>query len=616
MISKTKTNTEKTVAYIRASSDQQMAASPARQKADCRAIVKRFDLPPIEDDGFYAESKARSGLKINNRAALAQMLVDAENGVFDVVVFTEFSRLSRGEMADQVILWKRIQDAGVRIFTDIGEVRLDDLGSWIQASVQAHQSREESKRLSKRSSSGKRAKLGLNGDRKPEYLFKVLPGFKKEFYMDGRLIGVIRYTDPPGIFEKPNGAKCVVKVTDDQNELDAIRAVFQSLAEGNNSRVAADVFNSYGVKTWKGNKWTGIAIRSLCRLPQFIGQCKVGKNPTGEFSNVTDSETIIDGICPAIIDRRTWDDAQRTLDTLGRHSGRRRRETGYLLSGLMFSPTGRKFYGREVAPGKLAYTTAGNEVPKGEIYSIRCHMIDNVVLSMLESFISDPATIKRVGELLEDELRTVEAVADPTAAELQSVRESIEKAAKRIVSVDDDGAVAIINQEIRRLRQRETELKERQDRARERGQRTAAVHEALAVLPDLLKTRSHELESVLPGFIERIVVGHKTRGVWWARVEFIEGDPITLTDRHFNGHMIAHRVADYVEENGPVSTHQIAEAVGVLRQNVYQAVKSAKMRGRAIEQNTKGEWVCLGEGDRGSITRTKKLSSANSHAIG
>lgn len=584
----------RTAAYIRASSDQQMDASPARQKADCRAIAKRFDLPPIEEGGFYAEPQARSGLRMDNREALARLIVDAEKGLFDVVIIAEASRLSREEFLEQAALWKRIRDAGVRLYTDKGEMRFDDLASILQMAIDAHQANTESKNLAFRTTSGKRAKLALEDDnREAEYLNALIPGFKKEFHLGGKIVHVSRFRDPPRSYIKPKGAVCRIVPTDDPNELEAVKAMFQALADGKNSREAADAFNAYGIPTPAGNPWIPSLIRQLARKREYIGECLVGqchdkKKP--RFARVAQEPTIIENICPPIIDRETWDEAQRTLSVLRGNPGRQSRDPKYLLSGLVYSEAGLPMYGRKCT-GDRSYIEWKNPRVKladgHQMLSIRCRYLDNAVLGLLKGMLSDPEAMRDVEESILEELRSVEAVADPTAAELQSVRETIERAAKRIVMVEDDGAVVAINAELRRLRAREKELRLSQDRTKERGQRTASVRNALAQLPALLESPAPELGNVLAAIIDRIVVSRTGAG-WKAEIQLSEGETLPLEDRDICGEMICHKVADFIEERGQVTTEEITEAFGIRSRSVSGVIKRAISRGRAISKPGKG----------------------------
>lgn len=590
---------ERTVAYIRASSDQQMAASPSRQKADCRAIAKRFELPPIEDDAFYAEDKGRSGLKRENRTALAQMILDAEDGKFNAVIIAETSRLSREEFLDQADLWKRIRDTGVRLYTSFGEVDFTDTGAVLQMVIHAQQAHQEAKTLAFRTTSGKRAKLALeDASREPEYLNGLVPGYMKQFHIGGKLVHVARYSDPARSYIKPKGAICRIVPTDNVKELKAVKAMFQALADGQNSREAADVFNSFGMRTPDGNPWIPTLVRKLARKREYIGECLVGQyygKKKGQFASITPEPTIIENICPAIIDRATWDEAQRTLDILKGNPGRQSREPKYLLSGLVYSEAGLPMYGR-VCAGDVSYIEWKNPKLKPtlakdhKMLSIRCKYLDGAVLNLLKGILSDPEAMREVEESILEELRSVEAVADPTAAELQSVRETIERATKRIVLVEDDGAITAINAEIRRLRAREKELRQSHDRTKERGQRTLSVRNALAQLPALLDSPAPELGNVLSAIIDRIVVSRAGAG-WSAEIQLMEGEILPLEDRDICGEMVCHKVADFIEERGQVTTEEITEAFGIRSRSVSGVIKRAISRGRAIEKVGKGVYT-------------------------
>lgn len=605
MISKA-TNIEKTVGYIRASSDQQMAASPARQKADCREIAKRFQLLPIEDGGWYEEAKGRSGLRRDNRDALGRLLVDAQDGKFSHLVVSESSRLGREKLSHQMALYEQILDTGVRLFAGSREIELDNLASWILESVAAHEQRKESQTIAERSTSGKRSKLALQDEnRKPEYIGPVLPGLMKVYLFQGEVLHIARYSDPPKKYTKSKGAVCELRPTDDLNEIDGIRAMFDAMADGKNSREAADVLNSYGIRTRKtkkfpdGNLWAPPEARNLARLRQYIGDYVVGEHRRGQFHKVTDGSEIIHGVCEPIIDRAVWEAAQGTLDALRRNPGRRSRDPQYLLSGLIFSPNGHPLYGSKAGSGKRTYTEY-----TGRIYeigqrrlSILCELIDNAVLSELRGFLSDPAIIADMEAKLVEDLRTVEAVADPTAAELKSVRDKIERAMGKLFEVDNPRIAEYVEKEVAKLEKRERELKERQDRTRERGQRTAEVKKILGFLPTLLESPDPELGTALAACIDRVVLRRVGNG-WEAVIEFPDGGgSIVLDDRKINGHLVCHQVADWIDERGETCNAEVSEMFGIKPSSVWHVINRANGRGRNIQRIRPGVYVSSGNNE-------------------
>lgn len=594
MISKaTKKNAEKTAAYIRASSDKQMAASPTRQRGDCTEIAKRFDLPSPSD--WYVESAGRSGLKRKGRAALAQLLVDAQDGKFDYLVISEASRMSREKLKHQFELFQRITETGVRIFSDAGEIDLDDFASWMQYSFEGYKAREEAGRLGKRVVSGIRTKLGLTQEeRDPEYLLRAYPGFVKRYYRDGKLIHTTRYSDPPKSFIKPPGAVCKLEITDDLEELEAVREVFDILASGQNSQVACEAFNNRGMKTKNGNPWTPQEIRRLVRRRQFVGQMVYGQRTTAEFNKVTDGPTVFDDICPRLIDQRIYDEAIATLDALKTNMGRKSRFPKYMLSGLLVTPTGRKMFGRVVS-GKPTYSDSGTDerfprdADEGYL-QIRCELIDNAVLAALRSHLLNPQNLEVIQKELIKEARLTDAVSDPTIAELNAVTEKLNQVAENAMYATHAKLLERMQEEMQKLEQRQEELQQHIERKEERKKRSAEVADLLAKLPRALGEPNPELSEIFAGLIRQLEISHDGLG-WIARIDFAEGGSIHLDDRDINGHMECHKTADVLMEKGEATTRELAEAVGIGVSAVNIRLKRAIQRGRPIVKKAKGVWV-------------------------
>lgn len=316
---------ERTAGYIRASSAKQMDNSPTRQRGDCKEIAKRFELPAPSH--WYEESTGRSGLKRKGRVALAQLLVDAQDGKFEYLVISEASRMSREKLRHQFELFQRITETGVRVFSSAGEIDLDDFASWMQYSFEGYKSREEAGRLGERVVSGIRTKLGLKegDDREAEYLLRAYPGFVKRYYRNGEVIHTTRYGDPAKSYIKPPGAVCKLEITDNLEELEAVQEMFAILASGQNSQVAAKAFNQRGMRTKHGTEWVPQEIRRLARRRQYVGQMLYGVRSNAEFNRVVDGPTIFDEVCPALIDQATYDEAMATLDALKTNMGRKSR---------------------------------------------------------------------------------------------------------------------------------------------------------------------------------------------------------------------------------------------------------------------------------------------------
>ncbi len=112
--------------------------------------------------------------------------------------------------------------------------------------------------------------------------------------------------------------------------------------EGLGGRAIAQRLNQTGVPTQTGRgTWATPEILRLIRRPANVGDLRHGELEfTTERTGVThkrhrDDPLIVRDAHPAIVDRNTWDAAQRLLNERGQRSGRQG-DSPYLLSGLVY----------------------------------------------------------------------------------------------------------------------------------------------------------------------------------------------------------------------------------------------------------------------------------------
>src|SRR5262245_53917091 len=143
-------HTSRVGVYYRRSDDDQ-EHSIDRQRSLVRPYCGKKSYAVVReylDDGIPGERLDRPGFR--------RLLADAAAGLFSVVVVDEASRLARLDPLDfMAAVAKPLRDAGVLLDTvNRGEVRWDDIGDFIRASVDAEKSADEVKKLSRRVLSG------------------------------------------------------------------------------------------------------------------------------------------------------------------------------------------------------------------------------------------------------------------------------------------------------------------------------------------------------------------------------------------------------------------------------------------------------------------------------
>lgn len=136
--------------YYRYSDDDQKN-SIDRQRSQVRPYCQRKGYVIVReyiDEGIPGDRLDRPDFR--------RILGDAAAGLFSGVVVDEASRLARLDVVDYTAeVAKPLRDAGVFLDTvNRGEVRWDDIGSFIVASIEAEKSSDEVKKLSRRVLSG------------------------------------------------------------------------------------------------------------------------------------------------------------------------------------------------------------------------------------------------------------------------------------------------------------------------------------------------------------------------------------------------------------------------------------------------------------------------------
>src|SRR6185369_6459261 len=89
-----------------------------------------------------------SGWKSKQRHSFLQLIADATNGEFKVVLCWDQSRFSRFKPMEANFYWHQLSEAGVTIETiKEGKLDFDSLGGWLSVSVHQHAKAEYSKSL-------------------------------------------------------------------------------------------------------------------------------------------------------------------------------------------------------------------------------------------------------------------------------------------------------------------------------------------------------------------------------------------------------------------------------------------------------------------------------------
>ena len=272
------------VAYARYSSAGQRDVSIEQQLADIRNFAKREGYTLVHE---YADH-ARSGFKNTSaRTAFQSMMAAAETGAFDTVLAWKVDRFGRNR-EDSAIYKGKLRRFGVRVLYAMEPIPEGSAGVLLEGMLEAT-AEWYSRQLSENVTRG------------------MTDNAHRCLYNGTRILGYKR---------GPDGRYAM-----DPDEAGVIRHIFDLYSSGYSASRICKILNDQGVTTSRGKQFQ---IESLMRIIK-------NERYTGVY--IWGDIRVPDGM-PAIIDKTTFEEAQRMIRKSFRHI-----EQGvgdYLLTGKAF----------------------------------------------------------------------------------------------------------------------------------------------------------------------------------------------------------------------------------------------------------------------------------------
>ena len=312
----------KAVIYSRYSSDNQREASIEDQTEICRRLIEREGWNLVEQ----YDDKAISGAS-RFRAGYQQMLIDAENGKFDVVVVEALDRLGR-KLADIADLYDQLSFLDIRVYAvatgEVTALHIGMLGTMAQLTL------DDLREKTKRGQLGRVLSGKIPGGK--AYGYEVLPANEKGERGDRRII---------------------------KSEAMVVRRIFEDYAHGKSPRAIAKSLNAESVPGPEGREWRDTTIRGqvdrgtgILNNAIYVGRlewnrCSYVKNPrTGKRVariNPREDWEIFDVPELRIVDNELWQCVKQRQQALRFETGKnengnplnRAHRRRYLFSGLL-----------------------------------------------------------------------------------------------------------------------------------------------------------------------------------------------------------------------------------------------------------------------------------------
>ena len=382
------------VAYARYSSAGQRDVSIEQQLSEIHAFAKREGYTIVHD---YADH-ARSGYKNTSaRAAFQAMMSAAEKGGFDTVISWKVDRFGRNR--EESALYKgRLRRFGVRVLYAMEPIPEGSAGVLLEGMLEAT-AEWYSRQLSENVSRG------------------MLDNAHRCLYNGTRVLGYVRGADGRYAIQPEEAA--------------LVRSIFALYCTGLSAASVCRRLAAQGVTTSRGKPFAPEAILRIISNPRYTGLYIWG------------SVEIPDGM-PAIIDKETFEEAQRMKKKTARHI--EQGAVDYLLTGKAFcgdcraamigdsgtSKNGTRFYYYTCQAHKARKGCTKKSIGKDRLEAAVVDFVLDVVLSddQIEK------TADAVMALQAEELKT-----SPLAAMEAELRET----QKKIDNINDAIAAGIWN---------------------------------------------------------------------------------------------------------------------------------------------------------------------------
>ena len=272
------------VAYARYSSAGQRDVSIEQQLADIRAFASREGYTIVHE---YADH-ARSGFKdVSARTAFQSMISAAETGSYDTIIAWKVDRFGRNR-EDSAIYKGKLRRFGVRVLYAMEPIPDGSAGVLLEGMLEAT-AEWYSRQLSENVTRGM-----------TDNAYKCL-------YNGTRILGYTRGSDGRYALQPDEAA--------------VVRQIFDLYRSGWSAARICRELNARGLRTSRGKKFA----------PEGLMRIITNERYTGVY--IWGSIRVPDGM-PAIIERSTWEEAQRMKGKTARHV--EQGAVDYLLTGRAF----------------------------------------------------------------------------------------------------------------------------------------------------------------------------------------------------------------------------------------------------------------------------------------
>jgi len=257
-----------------------------RQQKDGYSAAEELGYSNIE---VYVDRKTGTTV---SRKGYQQMLDKMEADLVSVVIVKDLDRLNRNTL-DWYLFLKVAQEHGVKIYFYLPR-KFYEVTDKIIIGVKALLAEEYSRNLSEKSNDAHRKRQSEGGS---AIFTNNVWGYKTVYYKDG-----------------------TKKLVVDEKEAEMIRLIFQYVIEGKGVHCISKILYDMGYRNHNGRQLGNGVILAIIRNPKVIGDIIVNKThfdfeTKKTIKNPKEQWIYLENVVPGILDRNTFEEANRILDS-------------------------------------------------------------------------------------------------------------------------------------------------------------------------------------------------------------------------------------------------------------------------------------------------------------
>ena len=405
---------QRAVIYARFSSDMQREESIDAQIRACKEHCKRNGYVVTN---IYVD-EAKSGRSTLKREAYNQMMVDAMDNKFDIVVFHKIDRNARNEF-NYYTFANNLEKLGIGYEYAVQPIDDSPEGKMMESmlvGMAAYYSRNLSKETKK----------GLN-----ENAYKAL--FNGGVPPFGYRIENQRYVINP-------------------HEADGVRLIYSLYLAGHGYGSICETLNQHGYKTREGKNFGKNSLYDILHNEKYIGTYTFNKHPRKEgrkrnMHKVTGEDVIrLENAIPAILTEQEFFAVQEKSAKNKKRAATYKAKENYLLSGKIFCEhCGSAMAGRRYTPRNKTYTyyaclkkerVTADRCPQKQI---RKEIIERWVLQILEKEVLSPQSTNNIVDMMIEHFNKIVSESQNNKTALLEEKANAEKKLHNFYKIIENG---------------------------------------------------------------------------------------------------------------------------------------------------------------------------------